>query len=539
MSNTPKNDYAKQHPDSQPIAESNGSLPDEPLSRVSTGPPYTIFTSKEKALIVALGAIGALLSPLTANIYYPALVDLARDLGVSYNDINLSITVYLIFQGIAPTFTASIADAKGRRPAYILCLTFYLAANIGLSLQNSYAGLMVLRCLQSSGSSGMVTFGNAMVSDIATSSQRGSYIGWASIGVLLGPAIGPIIGGLLNQSLGWRAIFWFLVVVSGVIFLIFLVILPETCRAVVGNGSIPAQRWNISLLTYLKQHQLRKSGAPPSDLSSRPPPKNLNLLGTLRIIFSKEAPFILIYSGFLFGGFYAVAATIPVNFSTIYRFNYLQVGLCYLPFGFGSMTAAVISGRTLDWNFRRHAKRLNITISRGRQTDLRGFPIEMARVQVIAPFIISGSLFIIAFGWVLHASVSLAGPLILLYFVGFSATGAFTTLNTLIIDLYLESPSTATAASNWVRCWIGAGAVAIVGPLLSAVGMGWVGVIVAFIWVCASPLLWVVYKWGPGWREEKRVREEKKEDEQSEKKRHEDIEGGNGVMSEIEENGTG
>jgi hypothetical protein len=34
--------------------------------------------------------------------------------------------------------------------------------------------------------------------------------------------------------------------------------------------------------------------------------------------------------------------------------------------------------------------------------------------------------------------------------------------------------------------------VAIVGPLLSAVGMGWVGVILEFIWVCASPLLWVV-----------------------------------------------
>lgn len=233
-----------------------------------------------------------------------------------------------------------------------------------------------------------------------------------------------------------------------------------------------------------------------------------------------------------------MAATIPVNFSTIYRFNSLQVGLCYLPFGFGSMTAAVISGRTLDWNFRRHAKRLNITISRGRQTDLRGFPIEMARIQVITPFIISGSLFIIAYGWVLHASVSLAGSLILLYFVGFSATGAFTTLNTLIIDLYLEIPGTATAASNWVRCWIGAGAVAIVGPLLSTVGMGWVGVIVAFIWVCASPLLWVVYKWGPRWREEKRAREEKKKEEESEKKRQEDIEGGNGVMSETEEHGT-
>jgi hypothetical protein len=47
------------------------------------------------------------------------------------------------------------------------------------------------------------------------------------------------------------------------------------------------------------------------------------------------------------------------------------------------------------------------------------------------------------------------------------------------------------------------------------------------------------YKWGPGWREEKRVRGVKKKEEKSEKERHEDIEGGNGVMSETEENGTG
>jgi hypothetical protein len=85
MSNAPKNDNANQRPDSQPIAESNGSLPIyEPLSRVSTGPPYTIFTSKEKTLIMALGAIGALLSPLATNIYYPTLIDLTHNLGVSY-----------------------------------------------------------------------------------------------------------------------------------------------------------------------------------------------------------------------------------------------------------------------------------------------------------------------------------------------------------------------------------------------------------------------------------------------------------------------
>lgn len=96
--------------------------------------------------------------------------------------------VYLIFMGLAPTIVGSISDIAGRRPAYLLCFIVYIAANIGLSLQDSYAALMVLRCLQSSGSSGTVALGNAMVADIATSSERGSYIGYASVGALVGPA---------------------------------------------------------------------------------------------------------------------------------------------------------------------------------------------------------------------------------------------------------------------------------------------------------------------------------------------------------------
>ena len=72
-------------------------------------------------------------------------------------------------------------------------------------------------------------------------------------------------------------------------------------------------------------------------------------------------------------------------------------------------------------------------------------------------------------------------------------------------------PGTATAAGNWVRCWIGAGAVAIIGPLLDKMGTGWLGVLVVGVWVGFSPLLWVVLKWGPGWREEKVLRDEKRD----------------------------
>ena len=66
-----------------------------------------------------------------------------------------------IFQGLVPTIIAGASDRLGRRPAYIVCFDIYIAANIGLALQNQYAALMVLRCVQSTGSSSTVALANS------------------------------------------------------------------------------------------------------------------------------------------------------------------------------------------------------------------------------------------------------------------------------------------------------------------------------------------------------------------------------------------
>lgn len=122
-------------------------------------------------------ACGGFFSPLSANIYFPALNSLAADLKVSNELINLSLTSYMIFQGLAPTIFGDLADMTGRRPTYILGFIIYIGANVGLALQNNYAALLVLRCLQSSGSSGTVALGNGVVADIASSGERGKFMG--------------------------------------------------------------------------------------------------------------------------------------------------------------------------------------------------------------------------------------------------------------------------------------------------------------------------------------------------------------------------
>ena len=155
--------------------------------------------------------------------------------------------------------------------------------------------------VQAAGCSAAIALANAVVSDIATSAERGKYMGYATAGLLMGPAFGPTIGGILAQFLGWRSIFWFLVIFTTVLLVVFTLFFPETCRNVVGNGSIPAKGVNQSILGYVQQRRHASSNESIRDdqsvFSNRKPrkftfPNPLSMLGMFR---EKESCIVLLY----------------------------------------------------------------------------------------------------------------------------------------------------------------------------------------------------------------------------------------------------
>ncbi|KAK8026589.1 hypothetical protein PG991_003645 [Apiospora marii] len=149
----------------KPSNEARGPLVPEAATAPTIDTPYSAFQPWQKRWIIAVVAFAGWFSSLSSFIYFPAIPALAADLGVSVEKINLTVTSYLIMSGIFPALVGNAADKLGRRPVFLATLAVYVAANIGLALQDSFGLLFFLRMLQSAGISetSRVIVGNGSV----------------------------------------------------------------------------------------------------------------------------------------------------------------------------------------------------------------------------------------------------------------------------------------------------------------------------------------------------------------------------------------
>jgi hypothetical protein len=119
---SPRNSRGETHYDepsspTEKISSSASSI--YSLDKSLPDPPYHVFTLAKKKQLVYIVSLAGLFSPLSSNIYFPALGQISRDLNVSLVTVSLTVTVYMIVQGLAPSFWGPLSDTKGRRITFI------------------------------------------------------------------------------------------------------------------------------------------------------------------------------------------------------------------------------------------------------------------------------------------------------------------------------------------------------------------------------------------------------------------------------------
>ncbi|KAG1754839.1 major facilitator superfamily domain-containing protein [Suillus paluster] len=470
--------------------------------------PYSIYTRREKWFIVVMASLAALFSPLTANVYFPAIPTIASAFHKSIESINLSVTVYMVLQGVSPMFWGTMADRIGRRPIFLACIIVLCLSCIGLAFvpTSAYWLLMLLRCIQAAGSASTVALGAGVIGDIATPAERGGFFGLFTLGPQAGPTVGPIIGGVLADTLGWRSIFWFLCIMTAVCFAFMLAFLPETLRRLVGDGSvIPSPLYRPLVPLVGKGRVDRDAPKPP-----KPPLNN-----PLRLFFYLDVLNLLIFNAIIYAVFYAVNTTISTLFAIKYPFlNEIDIGLCFLAIGGGMISSTVFSGKMLDADYQRFKTRLAKKAEGDPEKNIRtedvtkeeNFPIERARLRTVPIFTGIFILTCAGYGWSLQREVNIAIPLILQIIFGYTVVAMMNAVQTLLIDLLPSQSSSITACNNLVRCSLGALMVSVIDLIVNAIGPGWTYVLLAGVCLACSPMIWLAIWIGPHCRAKRRAR---------------------------------
>ena len=468
-----------------------------------------------------------LASPLTATIYLPLLPLLAAKFNVSNQSINLTITIYVIFQAVSPLLFATASDSFGRRPIYLTTYAIYTVASIGLAVnQRSYAGLLILRALQSLGASAVLAIAFGVVADVCPPAERGSMLGPTQGAANLAVCIGPILGGWVALGSGGFAwVFWALVIFGATVLLCVGFALPETARNVVGNGGLEATGWHKTWTSILLSQRREKaierqveSGEKDVDYDgarsarqTRTTARSMkdllrlaNPLAALRIIFWKDTALVLWMAASPYAVWYCVQASIPSIYQDIYGFDELQIGLSFLTGGFGTVLGGYLNGKLMDYNYKITARQIGHTIDRVSGDNLDKFPIERARARGSWALLLIYIGTLAGYGWSVHARAHESVPLILQLILAALCTAFQQTYNALLVDVFPESPSTAAASSNITRCLLSALGLATLQPLVNAMGRHWFFTMLAVLSGGGGLLAnWVMNAYGMQWRLER------------------------------------
>lgn len=489
--------------------------------------PYTAFSKTQKGLITVILTSTMLASPLTATIYLPLLPLLATHFHVSIQAINLTITLYIIFQAISPLLFATASDAFGRRPVLLLTYAVYTVASLGLALnKSSYAALLALRAVQSLGASAVLAIAYGVIADVCPPAERGGMQGPTMGAANLAVCLGPVIGGLVALRSGsYEWVFWALVIFGAFVFLFVGLGLPETARNIVGNGNLEASGWGKSWWSLLKvtntkdgndlemQYRSKAVGEKHEGVTvvggKKAKFKMANPMAAIRILFWKDTALVLWMAGSPYAVWYAVQASIPPIYKDVYHFNELQIGLSYLTGGFGTVSGGYLNGKLMDWNYKATARSIGHTIDKVSGDDMSHFPIERARARGSYYLLLVYIAALAGYGWSVQARAHEAVPLVLQYVLAALCTSFQQTFNALLVDIFPASPSTAAASGNITRCALSAIVVAVLQPLVNVMGRGWFFTLLTVLSGGGGLLAdWLVKNKGMGWRRE-RIQETK------------------------------
>lgn len=178
-------------------------------------------------ILLILGGLSAF-GPLSIDMYLPAFPAMAEDLGVSSEQIQLSLSVYFIGLASGQLVYGPLADRFGRRKPLLFGIGLFCVASLACALAPTLEWLLAARFAQALGGCAGMVVNRAVVRDLCEPIDAAKAFSQLMLIMGVAPILAPLAGTALLGLAGWASIFWFLTVFAGLFALAVYFFLPET-----------------------------------------------------------------------------------------------------------------------------------------------------------------------------------------------------------------------------------------------------------------------------------------------------------------------
>jgi len=368
------------------------------------------LSPRRRLLVLAICCMSLLIVSLDVTVLNVALPSMQRELHASTSGMQWTIDAYTLVLASLLMLAGSTADRIGRKRVFIAGLVVFAVGSLLCSLASDLDALIVFRMVQAVGGSMLNPVAMSIITNTFTEPrERARAIGvWGGV-VGISMAAGPLLGGLLVDSVGWRSIFWINLPVGLAALLLTLKFIPESRAPKARRPDPVGQLLVIALFGSLTYAIIE---APDSAFTTILPFAAIAVVALLGVLwyeprrdeplidlrFFRSAPFsgatVIAISGFAaLGGFLFLSTLYLQN---VRGLDALHAGLWMLPMAVPMLLCAPLSGRLVG----SRGPRLSLLIAGCAMTVsallFAGFEAETSNVTRFLGYVLFG----IGFGFV-------------------------------------------------------------------------------------------------------------------------------------------
>lgn len=364
--------------------------------------------------------LAASMFTIDSTIANVALPHMQGGLSAGLDQITWVLTSFIVAQALMTPLVGWLAVRLGRRRLMLVSIVVFVGASIACGLAQNLEQMILFRVLQGIGGASFIPLSQAILFDINPPEKHAQAMSVFGAGIVLGPIIGPALGGFITETSSWRWIFLINVPLGVLAFVGVFLFLPKAPRpsppkfdfigfAVLslfvaslqlmldrGPGEDWFQSWEVRFEAALALAGLYMFAV--HTLSAERPFFDRRLLSDRNFIFGSLATFVV---GMLM---FASLALLPPMMQNLMGYPVLEVGLVTMPRGIGMFASMIVISRLMRWFDSRHLMAVGFALNAFAAWQMTHFNLEMDSHLIIVSSVIQG----VGLGFVFIPSNTLA-----------------------------------------------------------------------------------------------------------------------------------